>query len=267
MRNFFIFTLGVCFLLAGDCNGKNKPPVKPPKTPKDNKKKIDYGKIDSKELATVKGKINFTGEAPKIGKSKVEKCVKCEKKYENGKIPEELTVINKNNTVKNVLVYIKKGHEGITNIPVPTDTPVMDQNLCRYEPHVIAIMAGQSIKFLNSDPCEHNVNGAPRKNSPFNYPQASKGKSDTHKFVNAEPKPLKVGCQIHTWMEAWIHVLPHTFFAVTGDDGTFEIKGLPAGKYTLEAWHEDKESFKTQTIQIEVKEGEIKEQDFTFKLE
>jgi hypothetical protein len=136
---------------------------------------------------------------------------------------------------------------------------VVDQIHCIFLPHVVGIVAGQEIEFRNSDPVSHNIRGTPTRNLGFNSVFASKMSSKTKLETPEIGIPLK--CDIHFWMSGYVHVLPHPFFAITGDDGSFVISGVPPGSYTLFTWHE---SLKSQTQAITVKAGEVKEVEFTF---
>jgi hypothetical protein len=128
----------------------------------------------------------------------------------------------------------------------------------------MGIVAGQPLTILNSDSTLHNVNVKPVKNKGFNQGMPVKGMKLEQKFAEAEMSiPFK--CDVHPWMGATVHVVSHPFFAVTQQDGTFEITGLPAGKYTISVTHEfsrfapDKEA-----QEVEVAEGKTAELTFTY---
>jgi hypothetical protein len=169
---------------------------------------------------------------------------------------DESVVLNPNNTVKWAVVAIRGKVPGEHR---PPDKPViMDQVNCVFVPHAAALMVGQEIEYRNSDPVSHNIRGTPRRNSPFNSIFAAK-MSTKAKFDQPEVGiPLK--CDIHFWMSSYIHVFSHPFFAITGDDGSYVITGVPPGRYTLQVWHE---KLKPQTQTVEVKAGEVKEVPFT----
>ncbi len=169
---------------------------------------------------------------------------------------DESLVLNANNTVKWVAVSIRGKVPGEYH---PPDKPVvMNQVGCVFVPHAAALMVGQEIEYRNSDPVSHNIRGTPKRNSTFNSIFAA-NLSSKAKFDTAEVGiPLK--CDIHFWMSSYIHVFSHPFFAITGDDGSFVISGVPPGSYTLQVWHE---TLKPQTQTVEVKPGEVKEVPFT----
>jgi plastocyanin len=159
----------------------------------------------------------------------------------------ELLVVGAGNALQNVFVYVKEGL-GQRTYAVP-GTPVrLDQKGCRYVPHVFGVQVGQAMQIANSDPTLHNVNAAPKENKGFNFGQVPTTPAVTRTFDRAEiGVPFR--CDVHSWMNAYAGVVPHPFFAVTKADGSFEIKGLPPGTYTLELWHEQ---LGTQTQSVTV---------------
>ena len=136
----------------------------------------------------------------------------------------------------NVFVYVKDGLGNYVYDP-PAGNATIDQKGCRYTPHVFGVRVGQKIEIINSDPTLHNIHATPKANSEFNTGQPMQGMKTEHTFTAKEVMvPFK--CDVHGWMNAYVGVLDHPFFAVTGEDGKFTLKGLPPGTYTVEAWHE-----------------------------
>jgi hypothetical protein len=161
--------------------------------------------------------------------------------------------------IADVFVYVKSGISG--TYPPPATAATIDQKGCRYTPHVFGVVAGQNIDILNSDPTLHNIHSLPEKNEPFNLAMPVQGMKYTKKFDQPEVM-IRIKCDVHGWMAAYCGVLSHPFFAVTAADGTYTIKDLPAGTYTIEAWHE---KLGTQTQQVTVGAQESKQAAFTFK--
>lgn len=187
----------------------------------------------------------------------------CAKMYKNSPLLTEKLIINDNDTVRNVFVYVKSGLPDGKTWPVPSEPVVLDQKGCHYEPHVFGIMAGQELLIRNSDGTAHNINAQPKNNNPFNLGQPQKGMETKKMFANAELMvPFK--CDVHNWMNAYCAVMDHPFFAVTNEKGEFEITGLPSGTYTLETWHEHKK-LGSQTLEVEVVDGGEATAEFVFK--
>ena len=137
----------------------------------------------------------------------------------------------------------------------------LDQKGCHYVPHVFGMMAKQKLLIKNTDDTLHNIHAMPTANKEFNIGQPNQGMETTRTFAQPEVM-VHFKCDVHPWMSAYVGVLSHPFFGVTGEDGTFSIKGLPAGEYTLEAWHE---KYGPQTQTVKVAAGESKTVDFKFK--
>jgi len=206
----------------------------------------------------ISGKVLFEGNAPKpvlIPMNSDPTCIAQHKQ------PVTFTdvQVNSNGTLKDVLVYIKDGLAGRKYDP-PTTKAVFDQRGCLYSPHVLAIQAGQNLEFENGDATLHNVHCIPRMNPEFNAALPVQGMKLTKKFDH--PEIITVKCDVHRWMRAYIGVFNHPFFAVTGNDGSFVIKGLPAGEYTIETWHE---KYGTQQMKVSVGASDVKTCDFKYK--
>ncbi|MFN0158223.1 MAG: beta-sandwich domain-containing protein [Bacteroidota bacterium] len=193
----------------------------------------------------VTGKVSFDGAAPKAQRVKMNADPVCMKAHKEAVVSEEV-VVNANGTLKNVLIYVKDGL-GNKKFDAPTKKVEFDQTGCVYTPHVLGVQTGQEVLIKNSDPTLHNVHSLSKDNSSFNVAQPKKGMVLTKKFD--KPEVFKVKCEVHTWMNAHIGVFSHPFFAVTSDDGSFSLKKLPAGDYTIEAWHE---KYGTQTMKVKV---------------
>ena len=144
---------------------------------------------------------------------------------------------------------------------VPTARVTLDQKGCHYSPHVVGVRTGQTLVVTNSDDTMHNVHAVPTANSEWTKSQALKNMADEKVFTAREVMvPFK--CDVHNWMHAYVGVMEHPYFAVTRDGGKFELANLPAGTYTVEAWHE---KLGTQTQSVTIGEKESKEITFSFK--
>ena len=209
------------------------------------------------DTATIIGTVKFEGDAPFRRAINFGANLDC-KHLHDGKVHYEDIVINQNDTLKDTLVYVKgkpKSDHKASSKPV-----VVDQVGCIFIPHVAAVMVGQPMEFLNSDPALHNIRTESKKQRPFNISQPNQGMKYTHQFEAAEIGiPLR--CDVHHWMVAYAHVLSHPFYAVTGEKGTFKIQGLAPRTYNIEAWHS---KLGAQKQKVTLAAGEIKTVEFVF---
>jgi plastocyanin len=176
-----------------------------------------------------------------------------------GNIQSRSILVGEHNTLANVFVYIKSGLAK-SDYPVPAQTAVITQAGCNYSPHVIGVMKGQKVKFLNPDATLHNVHAICKVNPEFNASMPDFRKEMTVSFDQPEFM-FPIRCDVHPWMQAWVAVMAHPYFAVTGPDGTFMIKNIPAGTYEIEAWHE---KLSTKTMTVTVTDSSSQKADFTF---
>ncbi|HEU0036077.1 MAG TPA: hypothetical protein VFQ53_35940 [Kofleriaceae bacterium] len=193
----------------------------------------------------VKGMVTFEGEPPerkKLQRDVDPYCAKTEKLSED--------VVVTAGKLKDVLVRVKNGSAG--KHAAPAAPVVIDQHECMYAPRVVGMIAGQKLQIRNSDGTFHNVHGSLSGKLLWNKPQAAK---DPDLALDTTAKPgdvVDVVCDIHPWMHAYAVVQDHPFFAVTGENGQFEIKGLAPGTYTLEAWHP---TLGTKTLTVKIGSG------------
>lgn len=194
----------------------------------------------SSGAGTIRGRVLFKGDAPPVFKPIDFRSADsfCQEHHAKAASPpkREYFVVNPNGTVRDVLAYIRSGLAK-REWPVPTEPVTIDQSGCVYAPHVAALRVGQELTVRNSDPTLHNVHTRPRVNTPFNVAQPRGGMTTTRRFAAAE-LGIPLRCDVHPWMEAWIHVLDHPFYAITGTDGVFEIRDVPPGEYELGFWQE-----------------------------
>jgi len=214
--------------------------------------------VCSAAAGDVNGKVSFTGTAPKAARIMMNADPVCVKQHKTPVTGEEV-VVNKNGTLRNVLVYVKEGL-GSRKFDAPATKVEFDQKGCMYDPHVVGIQTGQELDVVNSDPTLHNVHSLSKENPQFNVAQPKQGMRLAKKFD--KPEVFKVKCEVHTWMGAYIGVFSHPFYAVTGDDGTFHLKGLPAGQYTIEAWQE---KYGAQQMKVTVAASGAATADFTYQ--
>jgi hypothetical protein len=226
------------------------------------------GGIDAPSSGTVTGIIRFSGTKPEAKPiDEVRGNAYCKQHYPDEPPLREDFVFGKNgggDTLENVLVYVSKGLEG-KKFAAPTSSVVLDQAGCMYTPHVVAVMVGQKLLIRNSDATLHNVMAMPRENPPFNIGMPVQDGTLERVFSHPEFK-INFKCFMHPWMSAYVHVLDHLFFAVSGADGAFTIKGLPPGEYEISVLHETSMFEPTPaTATVKLGAGESKSVDFTFR--
>jgi plastocyanin len=177
---------------------------------------------------SVKGVVTLTGAAPKMEEQNRKSDPFCAKtKAAN---PE---VVSAGGKLANVIVHIN----GAPAAEGPKEPATIEQKTCNYTPHVQGIVAGQTLQVKNGDPTLHNVHTYKGTSTLFNQAQVPGTPAIEKKFTD-NGAILKFKCDVHQWMTGYVWVQNNPYFAVTGDDGSFEIKNVPAGKYEIEAWHE-----------------------------
>jgi len=185
-------------------------------------------------FASVSGKVSFDGELPPETAIKMNADPKCVEIHAGEEVLTNYFAVGEDGGLANVFVWIKDAPEG--EYPVPAEPVVISQKGCVYFPVVSGIRVDQTLRIENNDDNLHNVRALARTNRPFNLGQPSKGVRE--KTFKLPEEAVKFKCDVHPWMQSWMFVLEHPFFAVTDEHGTFEISGLPPGTYTLLAWHE-----------------------------
>jgi plastocyanin len=203
--------------------------------------------------AIIRGGVTLAGKPPVMATLPNQPC-----HAGAGPLKEESVVADASGHLQNVIVYLEDapGAAPATHLP----PVVIDQVNCQYVPHVVALRAGQTLHVTTSDPTLHNVHGLCTVNDAFNFALVAKGQSKDLAFTQPERFPLR--CDVHPWMKAFVQVFPHPWFAVTGADGSFEIRGVPSGTYTLVAWQE---KYGEQHVPVTVADGQTLTAPITFR--
>ena len=213
---------------------------------------------------SITGTITYEGKIPKLKKFDMAIEPICVQKHETDPARftgrSEALVLGESNTLGNIFVQVIAGLPE-KEYSTPETPVVLDQNGCTYSPHVLALMVGQPLKFLNSDGVLHNLHTLPEENDEFNVTMPKFLKETIRTFEYAEGMfPIK--CDVHPWMGGFVAVLDHPFFAVTQKDGVYKIEGLDPGDYEIEFWHE---KLGIRNASVSVKGDETQTLDFVFK--
>jgi plastocyanin len=209
-------------------------------------------------LASVKGVVKFEGTPPKATRINMAQDPFCAKAHATPVTTEEV-VVGADGGLANVVVYVS---DGLTshNFQPPQQPAVFEQKGCQYKPHVLALQANQKLDIVNADETTHNIHPTPSNNREWNMTQPH-GVPLEQSFAREEIA-IPVKCNVHPWMKGYIAVFKHPYFSVTDKNGSFELKGLPPGTYTISAWQE---KLGTQTQKVTVAEGKTETLNFTFK--
>lgn len=244
------------------CSSSSAPPAaessKPP--PAAAAAKAAYFTPDPATAATLTGKVSYRGPRLRLQKLRIDEDAGCQQLNRSGLL-EETVIVGAGGALANVFIHVKSGLEGKQFAPPPPEAMVtVDQNHCRFSPHVFGVRVGQMIRVTNSDPLTHNIHPQPKQNREWNQSQEPGAPPLERRFVRPELY-VRVKCNVHSWMRAYVSALEHPYFTVTGADGSFEIPQLPPGEYTIEAWQE---KFGVQEQRIKVEPSSRPSITFTF---
>jgi hypothetical protein len=206
---------------------------------------------------SVSGVVKFEGTAPKPSRIEMSSDPNC--KSSSPSATTEDVVTGGNGSLEGVVVFVADGLGDRTFQP-PAQPAVLEQKGCLYRPHVIALQTNQKLNVVNSDATTHNIHPSPANNRESNTIQPP-GVPLELTFAREEIA-IPVKCNVHPWMRGYIAVFKHPYFAVTGQDGSFELKDLPPGSYTITAWHG---KLGTQSQKVTVGGGQGQKLEFVFK--
>ena len=210
------------------------------------------------EAGTLKGHVKYDGKPPKKKRLRMDADPVCGSAH-SGPVYNENFKMAEDGSMEEALIYLK----GVSySKGAPSESAILDQKGCVYEPHVFGMIAGQQLLIKNSDATLHNIHSMPKKNKEFNFamPKVVKEKKST--FTKSEPNPFYIKCDVHPWMKTWVLVSDHPYFAVTDKEGNFSISGIPPGTYEVICWQE-KFKKKPLTASVKIGDGETVK-DFTF---
>jgi plastocyanin len=249
---FAMITVLAAGLLLAACNKKEEAPASSPSAEQPASAPAATP-IDPATVATVSGTVKFDGAAPKEAKIDMSQDPACK-----GMNQAENVVVD-NGDLANVFVYVKDGL-GNRTFDVPKDPIVLDQSGCKYHPHVLGVMAGQTVQIKNDDQTTHNIHPTPKDNREWNESQPPSSPALEKNFAREEIM-LPVKCNQHPWMKMYINVVKNPFYAVTDKSGKYEIKGLPPGDYTI-AFVQEKLGEQDQKVTVAAKDSKTVDQSF-----
>jgi plastocyanin len=254
MKGIFWLCLGPLVLTG--CSG---PGTKAEHKVPEGVQKPAYYTVNPVTAGVISGVVRFSGRKPRLKPIDMSSDPACVEAH-HGQPYDESLVVGEKGVLANVFVYVKTGLEGKT-FETPAQPATIDQRGCWFRPRVLGIQVGQTLKVANSDPVTHNIHPLAQINREWNHSQGAGDPPISRRFLKPEIM-IPVKCNIHSWMHAYIGVLDHPYFSVSGTDGTFEIRNVPPGDYVIEAWQE-KLGSQRQTITI-TQSGRV-ETAFTFK--
>lgn len=212
---------------------------------------------DGSEGATISGTVRMAESQDSAARINMAADPACLKIHPAPAMSEEV-ITGANGALKNVIVYISEGL-GTRSFDPPKEPAAFEQKGCAYSPHILGMRAGQTFRLINSDPTSHNIHPTPKNNREWNIFQPPGSSPIEETFAREEIIPVK--CNVHPWMKGYIAVFKHPYFAITGKDGAFDLKNVPPGEYTIEAWHE-KYGVLTQKVILET--DQTKTLEFVF---
>jgi hypothetical protein len=258
-KTFAAVVMMAALVAASGCKKNAEAPATTAQTPSPSQPAapVANATIDINTAGTVSGTVKFPKKAPPRVEIDMRQDPACG--LLGGTNMSEQYMV-KDGKLANVYVYVKDGL-GNQVYPAPTTAVTLDQKGCKYVPHVTAVMVGQPLQVNNSDPTIHNVHTMPQDGSPELNVSEMPRTGTTKQVFTAPQTMMPVRCNNHPWMEAFVNVAPNPFFAVTDENGHFEIHGLPPGTYTLVAVHEE---LGQQQTQVTVTSKQPAKADFTF---
>ncbi len=190
-----------------------------------------YKESEVSSGGTIVGTVKLAGDVPEVRMLNVEKD---QEACGHGTLPSEALVVSSDNAVKNAVISISGILQG-KKYDRSGVNPAIDQKGCVFIPHVIVVPPGSTVDLLNSDDVMHNLHTWSIKNTAFNEGVAGGGKlPKTFEY----PETIKITCDVHKWMSAWLIVQSNPYYAITDASGNFKLEGVPAGTYTVQAWQE-----------------------------
>jgi plastocyanin len=212
--------------------------------------------LAAQTTGTIKGRVLLSGKSPGNAVIRMGVDPKCGEMNRGKRVIQEVITV-KDGGLSNAFVKLQGTFPAT---PVPSKPVILDQRSCIYQPRVIGVRMGQTVEIHNSDPLLHNLHSFSAHNNSFNVGQPVAGL--VYKYQpKSEETMLRLKCDVHRWMTAYIGVVSHPYFAVSGEAGTFTIDKVPVGTQTIQVWHE---RYGILMKKVQVKPGAVTTVDFTY---
>lgn len=218
----------------------------------------DLTRVEPARASVISGRVTLDGPVPENAPIRMASDPVCARAHAGGARSEAF--VSERGGLGNVFVYVKDGVAGYAPDP-PAEAVTLKQSGCQFQPHVLGVRVGQNVEFVNSDATVHSVHATGDANPEFTLGRVTPGQKSVRYFSTPEVM-VRITCDVHDWMSAYLGVLDHPYFAVTTARGSFDLKGLPAGRYTVEAWHE---KLGTRTQAVDLADGEKETLAFAFE--
>lgn len=233
---------------------------KPPEAAAKSTQPVAYFHPDPATAGKLRGRILYRGPKPTKVVINMDSDVTCAEEHGNKPVAQDIVETGPDAGLANAFVYIQTGLEGKKFEPAK-DPVVLDQRGCLFAPRALGLRAGQPLELRNSDKVTHNIHPLPKNNREWEQSQPAGAPDAEHKFARTEVM-IPVKCNIHQWMHAYIGVVEHPYFAVTGPDGSFDLSNVPPGDYTIAVWHE---KLGDQTQQVHLAPSATQSVEFIYK--
>lgn len=237
-------------MIISGCNGNSNPKVASGPAP--------ARRIDAATTASITGRVTLEGTPPAAKPIDMSAEPFCAKLNSAPVFPQQV-VTGENGSLANVVVYIKDFPADYI-VDAPAASATLSQHGCMYDPHIVALRAGQTLEIKNEDQATHNVLAMPEQNPKWNRSETP-GVAPIEETFAIPELAIPVRCNVHPWMKSYVFVFSHPYYAVTGKGGQFELKNLPPGTYTVEAWQE---KYGKQDATVTVGPKESKPLNFKF---
>jgi hypothetical protein len=219
---------------------------------------LSHGSVAAQSGAgTIRGRVRLAGPPPPNPPIRMGADPACSALNTSSRPVQEFVMVDAAGGLANVFVHLQGTFPAT---PVPAAPVRLEQKGCVYRPHVIGVRAGQALQISNDDPTIHNMHSLSGRGNDFNASRPA-GTPPLVVTLAAEEMMLRVTCDIHSWMNIFVGVVSHPYFAVSGNDGTFEIRGVPPGRHAIQAWHE---RYGPLNATVAVTSGETAVVDFAY---